>query len=290
MMLHSVHIMTLSRYDLPGDDRVANEGFTLIELSIVLVIIGLIVGGVLVGQDLINAARIRSQISQIEKYKTAVNTFLLKFSYLPGDIPPSQAAAFGFGARSGAPGDGDGDGLLCSMGGNCVNGGTLLGAETVMFWEDLTVANLIPGSFTQPDPVPPTSFIGTGPSDYLPTAAIGHGNYIHLYNDGAYNYYMITAVYPLPAFGMNRVTYHTITPMEAYSIDSKIDDGLPQTGTIISLIPYITLLGGIVGFMQVTIDTGQAAGIIAPCSIVGGGAYDTKANANTPACTLSIRF
>ena len=47
------------------------RGFTLIELSIVLVIIGLIVGGILVGQDLINAAAIRAQIAQVEKYQTA---------------------------------------------------------------------------------------------------------------------------------------------------------------------------------------------------------------------------
>lgn len=59
-----------------------NNGFMLIELSIALVVIGLIVGGVLVGQDLINAAAVRAQISQIEKYNTAVNTFREKYGYL----------------------------------------------------------------------------------------------------------------------------------------------------------------------------------------------------------------
>ena len=51
------------------------EGFTLLELSIVLVIIGLIVGGVLVGQDMIKGAQIRATVAQLEKYNTAVNTF-----------------------------------------------------------------------------------------------------------------------------------------------------------------------------------------------------------------------
>ncbi len=46
------------------------SGFTLIELSIVLVLIGLIVGGVLVGQDLIRAAKLRAQIGQIEKFNS----------------------------------------------------------------------------------------------------------------------------------------------------------------------------------------------------------------------------
>src|SRR5271170_3878378 len=63
-----------------------NAAFTLIELSIVLVIIGLIVGGVLVGQDLIKAAQIRATVTQLEKYNTSVNTFRGKYNGLPGDL------------------------------------------------------------------------------------------------------------------------------------------------------------------------------------------------------------
>ena len=87
------------------------SGFTLIEMSIVFVVIGLIVGGILVGQDLIRAAGVRSQISQIEKFNTATNTFYGKYGYLPGDIPKTTAASFGFTARSGSFGDGNGAGL-----------------------------------------------------------------------------------------------------------------------------------------------------------------------------------
>ena len=72
-----------------------------------LVIIGLIVGGVLVGQDLIRAAEVRATISQIEKYNTAVNTFRGKYDALPGDI--SNAAQYGFVARAGTQGRGDGN-------------------------------------------------------------------------------------------------------------------------------------------------------------------------------------
>jgi len=60
-----------------------HSGFTLIELSIVLVIIGLIVGGVLVGRDLISAASVRAQITQIEKYQQAVNAFRDKYGGVP---------------------------------------------------------------------------------------------------------------------------------------------------------------------------------------------------------------
>ena len=63
------------------------SGFTLIELSIVLVIIGLIIGGVMVGQQLVHAAQIRQQAKQFELITSAVNTFKTKYNCLPGDCP-----------------------------------------------------------------------------------------------------------------------------------------------------------------------------------------------------------
>src|SRR5580658_3705227 len=78
----------------------SEAGFTLIELSIVLVIIGLIVGGILTGQDLIKAAEQRATLAQIEKYNTAVNTFRNKFGGIPGDLPEGSAVNFGLAAIS----------------------------------------------------------------------------------------------------------------------------------------------------------------------------------------------
>ena len=71
--------------------------FTLIELSIVLVIIGLIVGGVLVGQDLIAASKQRQVISKLGDLTTFVNAFKLKYNCLPGDC--KNASTFGLGAN-----------------------------------------------------------------------------------------------------------------------------------------------------------------------------------------------
>ncbi len=122
------------------------KGFTLIEMSIALVVIGLLVGGILAGQDLMNAAAIRAQISQIEKYQTAVRTFQLKYGYLPGDIPDPQASSFGFMPRGALDGQGDGNGFLAS---NCANtAGSTSGlqngcGETAVFWVDLSLAGLI---------------------------------------------------------------------------------------------------------------------------------------------------
>ena len=83
------------------------KGFTLVELSIVLVIIGLIVGGVLVGQDLINAARIRAMVSQFEKIDAGGSTFQAKYGSRPGDISQSKVDAFGL-SEDGGNGDGCG--------------------------------------------------------------------------------------------------------------------------------------------------------------------------------------
>ncbi len=67
------------------------SGFTLIELSITLVIIGLIVGGVLVGKDLIKAAEARSITKQIEQYRAAINAFKLKYNAIPGDMNNAES-------------------------------------------------------------------------------------------------------------------------------------------------------------------------------------------------------
>lgn len=71
------------------------SGFTLIELSIVLVVIGLLVGGVLVGRDLVEIARARALMSQLGQYEVAYNTFRVKYNCIPGDC--AKAADFGLG-------------------------------------------------------------------------------------------------------------------------------------------------------------------------------------------------
>ena len=68
------------------------SGFSLVELSIVLVILGLLVGGVLTGQSLIRAAELRSVTTEYGKYSTAIRAFKDKYFALPGDM--TNAIAF----------------------------------------------------------------------------------------------------------------------------------------------------------------------------------------------------
>jgi prepilin-type N-terminal cleavage/methylation domain-containing protein len=215
--------------------RSAALGFTLIELSIVLVIIGLLVGGVLVGKDLIHAAEIRSTISQLEKYKTAFYTFKTKYNGMPGDFPAANAARFGFTVRSGAAGHGNGNGLVEACG---LNTNIHFGCETALFWKDLSDASLIDGSF----PLASDSLIQINPgqqSSYLPNAKIGKGNSIAVISDAGLlqngtsgNGFVIAGIVSTDAGGL--ITDATLlTPNEANAIDVKIDDGKPKSGIAI---------------------------------------------------------
>jgi prepilin-type N-terminal cleavage/methylation domain-containing protein len=234
-----------------------NKGFTLIELSIVLVIIGLVVGGVLVARDLIRASEVRATISQIEKYNVAANTFRGKFGYLPGDIPAAPASQFGLAARGSNPGEGDGngiiDGISCNGASGC-NYGTAgsAGGETAMFWVDLSSAaagNLIDGGFktAKSNSLPGNDITGTNINLYLPQAKIGRGNYFYIYSadywnggsvmsDLGTNYFGLSAVNNIAAsseYGYI-LSSANIPVAQAYAIDKKIDDGLPQSGNVMA--------------------------------------------------------
>ncbi len=107
------------------------QGFTLIEIAIVLVIIGLLLGGVLKGQELITSARVRNMISQQDGIKAAYFGFLDRYRALPGDY--SAATANIKGVAAGVNGDGNGQ---------------IIGNEAIMAWDHLSKAGFINGSYT----------------------------------------------------------------------------------------------------------------------------------------------
>ena len=82
------------------------QGFSLVELSIVLVILGLLTGGILAGQSLIRASQLRAVTTEHDRYVAAVQTFRDKYFALPGDM--TNATKF-WGAADG----GDGIGFDC---------------------------------------------------------------------------------------------------------------------------------------------------------------------------------
>ena len=127
------------------------KGFTLIEIAIVLVIIGLLLGGVLKGQELITSARVRNLISQQDGVKAAYFGFLDRFRALPGDYDSatlnisgvSNASPCGGGGPNGN-GNGNGNGRIegaSSVPASATN-------ENVLVWEHLSKAGFINGSYT----------------------------------------------------------------------------------------------------------------------------------------------
>jgi prepilin-type N-terminal cleavage/methylation domain-containing protein len=203
------------------------SGFTLVELAIVLVIIGLIVSGVLVGQNLIKAAELRATVRQLQSFQVAVNTFIGKYSGIPGDI--NNGNKFGLTGLSanqdGTAGDGDGNGVLTEDAAATILTWT---GEMSTFWSHLTTAGkeLIPGVYNGDSCAEGTGTCTTG-VDFpkLKFGATGWG----VFSASSVNYFTTGVV-----SGDDSVTNTTVdfVPIDAYNIDSKIDDGVPTTGDV----------------------------------------------------------
>ena len=109
-------------------------GFTLIEIAIVLVIIGLLLGGVLKGQEMINNSKIKRAVNDFNGVSAAIYSYLDRYGALPGDEANASTTA-----RWGVAG-GNADGVIA---GGCTNMG---GQETAYLWVHLRNSGLIAGA------------------------------------------------------------------------------------------------------------------------------------------------
>ena len=74
-----------------------NKAFSLIELSIVLIIIGLLIAGITGGKSLIESAKIRNYLTEMRQYQVAVNAFIINKGRLPGDL--NNDGIMGYGSK-----------------------------------------------------------------------------------------------------------------------------------------------------------------------------------------------
>jgi len=172
----------------------------------VLVIIGLLLGGVLKGQELITSARVRNLISQQDGIKAAYFGFQDRFRALPGDY--SQAVANIGVAANAACGGGNGNGN-----GQITPGGVNLN-EDILVWEHLSRAGFLTGTYTCKAP----------PSDTTSNPTNPYGVVLQLAFDG---------VYGITSGGVPRHNLKTGNqiPVDIMAeVDRKVDDGLPYTG------------------------------------------------------------
>lgn len=214
------------------------RGFTLIEISVVLVILGLIIGGVVAGRALIRQSEVSSIIVDAQKYKDAVITFQQKYSSLPGDMANAHsywgiaAGSAGNDATCYAAGSATSVATCSGNGDGQINYTSTYANETLRVWQHLANAKMITGAFTGTTGA--THTVGTNsPGSRIGNAGFGlsyrgtltsdtyafDGTYGHiLYFGGNY-----TSAPPYSA---------VITGPEAQGIDSKFDDGKPSLGTI----------------------------------------------------------
>ncbi|MEK6747208.1 MAG: prepilin-type N-terminal cleavage/methylation domain-containing protein [Pseudomonadota bacterium] len=206
------------------------HGFTLIELSIVLVIIGLVVGGVLVGRDLIKAAEIRAAASQLQQFETSYNAFRLKYNCIIGDCP-NATDFFGMNyivagncppSGGAGNGNGNGDGFIDQSSGSTSDG--TWHCEPIQARQSLYLSGLLPTAHTTPCSSSTMYFKGINDSCAY-----------FFKDDGVYS-----GTAPIKINGMHWANYTTansgqinvgaLSPVQARLIDEKLDDEKPATG------------------------------------------------------------
>ena len=217
------------------------RAFSLVELSIVLVILGLLTGGILAGQSLIRASELRAVTTEYQRYITATQTFRDKYFALPGDMNNAtrfwgddNAACADAGIPNGSPGtcNGNGDGIMTANGGGGVTG------EWYQYWKQLALAGLIEGSYT--------GLSGSAAAEHLsnvnaPASKLGNAMWGLWYTDASFagsgGDYAIDFGNVL-LFGTQAAASYPNTaalrPEEAWNIDTKLDDGKPAQGKIIA--------------------------------------------------------
>ena len=142
--------------------KAAQKGFTLVEIAIVLVIIGLLLGGVLKGQELINSAKVKNMINDIRTTSALVYGYQDRFKAFPGDQNKDQLdASFGSGTASPCTPAAAGK---CAPNNGRLDGdwnATSVASETFVFWQHVRLANLATGA------------TDTSDANYLPRNADG---------------------------------------------------------------------------------------------------------------------
>jgi Tfp pilus assembly major pilin PilA len=231
--------------------EIFEEGFTYLELSILLMIVSILAGAILVGKMMIRTSNLMAFGAQITQYRNAAKLFRDKYQYLPGDM--SNAATFwgtsSTGCSAGDPTtsstgtcNGNGDGFIGPIA-YWTGGNVAATAEWMLFWNHLSLAGFISGNYScvnsldfnvdfnnplcmptlqTPDRVVQIAVkAGTQyPSNSLLPAA--------RQNDKAY--FLIAAQGPPGGGILNQPAF---SPNDAQWVDSKYDDGVPGTGAII---------------------------------------------------------
>ncbi len=184
------------------------RGFTLVEIAIVLVIVGLLLGGVLKGQELITSARVRNLADQATSIQAAYHGFIDRYRQTPGDWPANLAAQAIPGVATG----GNGNGRLDAAGGGAWE-------EPLAAWEHLARSGFLQGSYVGGNTAPQASETNRAPRN-------------------AFNGFMLMTRSADYADGGTAVERQLLVlgrgiPVNVLrELDVKLDDGLPTSGVL----------------------------------------------------------
>lgn len=211
------------------------RGFTLIEMSVVLVIIGLLIGGIMFARTLLRASQLQTVLTDADSYITAATNFKQQYLALPGDLPTATTL---WGTDSNGCNYGGGASGTCSGNGDGQIGPTGYEYESFRFWQHLYYAGLfnqrLSGVASSGGVYAAT--IGTN----VPAGSVSGGGFAVVFLPNTA--FTPTSLYYLGTngnvliFGGVSNSFLTSGPLltadEAAALDSKIDDGLPTTGKI----------------------------------------------------------
>jgi prepilin-type N-terminal cleavage/methylation domain-containing protein len=188
--------------------RAKQAGFTLVEIAIVLVIIGLLLGGILKGQEMITQAKIKNVINDFNGITAAVNSYQDRYRALPGD---DQTATTRW--TTAAPASGNGNGIIAGLYNANDTSGTAgappAAAESNLFWQHLRLAGFVPGA---------TSGTGSGSP---PTNA--SGGIMGVETGGGANGMGFTSLI---------ICTSNLPDKIAIAVDTQMDDGAIGTGQV----------------------------------------------------------
>ncbi len=184
--------------------KTKQSGFTLVEIAIVLVIIGLLLGGVMKGQELIINARAKSAVKDMDGVISAFNAYVDRYRRLPGDDGPIATLQARGGAWTTVTLAGNNNGVLAIAAAQTFNGG----GEQANIWQHLRAAGFING-------------------DHTLTAAAALP--INAFNG-------LTGITAVGVTGMtgNVICMSQVPGKAAATMDSQLDNGLPNTGSVMA--------------------------------------------------------
>ncbi|MCE2687010.1 MAG: prepilin-type N-terminal cleavage/methylation domain-containing protein [Rickettsiales bacterium] len=248
---------------------VKKSAFTLIELSVVIIIIGILIAGISAGGALIKGAEIRSIMSDARTYGVAIKAYFVQYDSLPGDgtkDPKSsgyvgdndgkieyQSKTCGVADDSCKRQAGEGFGAVHTLGVLRMVNPSISVATTTPFGVigDATITSLVPGvnfpsskrkslgwvfdNITVLDKTRNVVVL-TGSIPTFPVAcSFGNNEFCNMtkYTSGSDTYYSGHST-------ANIAKYNGISPKDAFDIDNKMDDGIPDTGRITSTTYAIT--------------------------------------------------